>query len=537
MKKQLDTTRRNFLKNTGITAIALTSSGLIANLLSGCSTTGKTSKKLNPNIPFIKPSTEDRVLLSPGLEYQQLIAWKDPINKKELFGMNNDFIAFIPLDGKTDEGILWVNNEFPTPYLIHKERNSSKKTKAQIIAEQKSVGGSLIHIKQQKDKWVVVKNSQYNRRITGETEIPFANAVVLGKTFAIGTFANCSGGVTPWNTILTCEENYDDYYGETEYKNGLRMKIDSSKYGWDKHFDRPPEHYGWVVEVDPFTGKAKKHLSMGRCAHECATTIQASDGRVVVYTGDDADDEHLYKFISDKKGSLETGTLYVAHLESGTWRPMNLDNPKLKGQFKDLTDLLIQTRKAAKMLDATPLNRPEDIQILPGSNTVLVACTNNKKRLDAHGYILAIDEENKDPLSLKFKSYKWLECGPEAGMTCPDNFTIDKKGNLWVTSDMSERLIGGFPYEGFGNNGLFYIPTSGEDKGVVYQIASAPKDAEFTGPCFSPDFKTLFLSVQHPGNSSNEEIGYTSTWPDGKDKVPRSAVLTISGPLLDRLNT
>ena len=536
MIKKPNSKRRDFLKNTGITAIALTSSGLIANLLAGC-TTSKIKRTLNPNIPFIEPNNEDKVVLSTGLEYQKLISWKDPINKFEEFGISNDFIAFVPLEGKENEGILWVNHESPIPYLIHKESNRKKKTKEQIILEQKSVGGSLIHIKKSDNEWNLVKNSQYNRRISGETEIPFVNAEIQGKKSALGTMANCSGGVTAWGTILSCEENYGDYYGEYEYYQGNKIRNPSAKYGWENFFDSNPEHYGWVVEIDPMTGKAKKHLSMGRFEHECAKTTVAKDGRTVVYSGDDQDDEHLYKFISDKKGSLDKGTLYVAHLETGTWRPITLENPKLKGKFKNLTDLLIHTRRAAKLLDATPLNRPEDIEILKDSNTVLVACTNNKKRLDAHGYILAIDEENQDPLSLKFKSYKWLDCGPDAGMSCPDNFTLDKKGNLWVTSDISEKMIRDFPYKGFGNNGLFYIPTSGEDKGVVYQVASCPVDAEFTGPCFSPDFKTLFLSVQHPGNSSSEDNGYTSSWPDGEGKIPRSSVIAISGPLLDRLNT
>ncbi len=522
------TTRRDFLKVAGVSTITLTSSSLLANLLGGCSTSAP-KRKLNPKIPYIAPSLEDRVVLSPALKYEKLISWGDPINKTEQFGINNDYIAFIPLDKKTDEGILWVNNEFPTPYLIHKQAKASEKNKEQIIAEQKAVGGSLLHVKYSEGKWSVVKNSKYNRRITGETEIPFANAEVLGKKSAIGTFANCAGGVTSWGTVLSCEENYQDYYGETEYKNGLRFKTGKSRYGWDKYFDRPPEHYGWVVEIEPKTGKAKKHLSMGRFAHESATTIEAKDGRTVVYSGDDADDEHLYKFVSDKKGSLESGTLYVADLEKGTWEPLTTENSKLKGKFKDQFDLLIQTRTAAKLLDATPLNRPEDIEILPETNTVLIACTNNKRRLDAHGYILAIDEENADPLSLKFKSYKWLECGPDAGMSCPDNFTLDQNGNLWVTSDMPERMIDGFPYKGLGNNGLFFIPTQGEDKGVVYQVASAPKDAEFTGPCFSPDFKTMFLSVQHPGNRSNKDNGYTSSWPDGEGTVPKSSVIVLSG--------
>jgi len=280
-EKIVSPTRRDFLKNTGISAIALTSSGLIANLLSGC-TTSKIKRALNPNIPFIEPSYEDKIILSTGLEYQKLISWNDPINKTEFFGINNDYIAFIPLDGKTNEGIMWVNNEFPTPYLIHKERKSSKKTKEQVVQEQLAVGGSLIHVKKTKNTWEVIKDSIYNRRITGETNIPFVNATIQGKTSAMGTFANCSGGVTPWNTILSCEENYDDYYGEYEYKYGKRFKIDSSKYGWDRHFDCDPEHYGWVLEIDPLTGTAKKHLSMGRMAHECAKPVLAKDGRTVI---------------------------------------------------------------------------------------------------------------------------------------------------------------------------------------------------------------------------------------------------------------
>lgn len=533
MKKS---SRRKFLKITGASAVALTSSGLIANLLTSCAT-AKKAKKLNPNIPFIEPSKEDKVVLSPGLEYHRLISWQDPINKTEQFGTNNDFIAYIPLEGKPDEGIMWVNHESPMPYLTHKQRKISLKTKDHIIQEQKTVGGSLLHIKKENNQWSVVKNSKFNRRITGETEIPFANAEILGKKTAIGTMGNCSGGVTAWGSVLTCEENYPDYWGEIEHTKTGRKKLDITKHGWDKHFDYPPEHYGWIVEVDPKTGKSKKHTSMGRFERECAKTIVAKDGRTVVYSGDDSENEHLYKFISDKKGSLDTGTLYVAHLESGTWRPLTLSNPKLKNKFKDHTDLMIQTRSASKILHATPLARPEDIEILHGSNTVLVACTNNKLRLDPYGYILAIEEKNQDPLSLEFKSYKWLECGPDAGISCPDNFVLDKKGNLWITSDISEKLMNEYFYKDFGNNGLFYVPTSGEDKGVVYQIASCPTDAEFTGPCFSDDFKTLFLSVQHPGNSSNEENGYTSTWPDGEGKIPRSTVIAISGPLLDRLNT
>ena len=90
----------------------------------------------------------------------------------------------------------------------------------------------------------------------------------------------------------------------------------------------------------------------------------------------------------------------------------------------------------------------------------------------------------------------------------------------------------------FKNNGLFYIPMKGPHSGQVFQVASAPVDAELTAPTFSPDGKTLFLCVQHPGDSTNKMGEFTSNWPGGKkEDMPRSAVVTIQGPLLDLLTT
>src|SRR5690606_2418026 len=105
----------------------------------------------------------------------------------------------------------------------------------------------LIEIRQTKGEWKLVENSPYNRRITAKTVIPFAaGREVLGRKEAIGTLANCAGGKTPWGTVLTCEENYDGFYGETDYKTGKH--IPSVYQQWDKFHNNPPEHYGWVVE-------------------------------------------------------------------------------------------------------------------------------------------------------------------------------------------------------------------------------------------------------------------------------------------------
>jgi len=344
------------------------------------------------------------------------------------------------------------------------------------------------------------------------------------------------GGVTPWGTILTCEENYDGCYGEA-IRGSDKIDVSEGTYGWNKFYDNRPEHYGWVVEVDPHTGEAQKHVALGRFAHECATVIELEDKRLVVYSGDDKNDEHLYKFISSEPGSLLKGTLYVANLEKGEWISMNLkEQPLLQKHFKDQTEVQVFCRDAARMLGATPLDRPEDIEIDPVTGHVLVACTNNKPKGNYHGQIMKIMEKENQYDALAFGYDVLLTGGPETGFSCPDNLAFDRSGNLWFTVDISGSKLNKGVYEPFGNNGLFMVPRSGPQEGEVIQIASAPMEAELTGPFFSPDGKTLFLSVQHPGERSKSLTDLTSNWPDGGERPPRPSVVTIQGPLLEQIN-
>ncbi|MES2855046.1 MAG: alkaline phosphatase PhoX, partial [Bdellovibrionota bacterium] len=127
--------------------------------------------------------------------------------------------------------------------------------------------------------------------------------------------------------------------------------------------------------------------------------------------------------------------------------------------------------------------------------------------------------------------------GKEAGFVCPDNMAFDPCGNLWVTTDISGSEIGRGKYEEFPSNGLYYIPMSGPHAGKSFQVASAPIDAELTGPFFTPDGETLFLSVQHPGENSKTRDALVSHWPDGGDSMPRSAVVAITGPLLKQIQS
>ena len=493
----------------------------------------------------INPSEKDDLVLANGLHYHPIIKWGDPINKLDTFGFNNDFTCFIPLDDKNPkDGLLWVNHEYMNPLFVseYNYRNKSQeRTKEQVDKEMYQVGGSIVRIKEENGTWNVVENDPLNRRITAKTPMQLNwDEPIKGKEVVIGTLANCSGGITPWKTFLTCEENYDGFYGETIYdQNNKPQHKPSTYYKWEQFYKYPPEHYGWVVEINPKDGSSKKHIALGRFAHECCTLYELEDKRVVAYSGDDANDEHLYKFISSTPSSLKEGTLYVADTINGKWLPLDWEQqPLLKQQFKNQTEVLIRAREASKLLGATPLNRPEDIEIDPISGNILISLTNNKPKKDFHGSILKIEETNGKFDALTFSASTHIAGGKETGFSCPDNLAFDLAGNLWITSDISGSSMNkkDNQYTSFKNNALYVIPRHGQEAGNVIRVASAPKDAELTGPWFSPDGKTLFLSVQHPGEQTKEVTNPTSRWPFDEDNIPKPAVVAISGDLIEKMN-
>lgn len=485
----------------------------------------------------IASSRNDDLTLSPDLSYEKVISEGELLNRRgERFGCNNDFLATLPLNKSRNDLLLWANHESPHELFVSGYDGSKPKTKAQVILEQKSVGGSFVRIKRKnlQASWKPVFDDPLNRRIDGQTKIPFASGVKVGGTsHAIGTFANCAGGVTPWGHILTCEENYDLYYGEAVYsREGRRsIKTNPKDFNWQKHFPYPPEHYGWIVEVNPKTGEAKKLTGLGRFAHEVAKTTLTKDGRCVVYSGDDGENRCVYKFVSSKPGTLEEGVLYVADFNKRTWVPLVRDrHPILQKRFKSQLEVMIRVREAAPLVGGTPMDRAEGISINPLNGDVVIAFTMNKTKQNYFGSLVKIKEHKNQPEALSFEHDTMLAGGPETGFACPDNLIFDTKGNLWFATDMSKSSMNKLKYKPFGHNSLFLVKAQGKDAGKAQRMASGPVDCELTGPWLTPDESTLMLSVQHPGEGTKSLKKLRSTWNQDKDGIPKSAVVAVKLP-------
>ncbi len=399
----------------------------------------------------------------------------------------------------------------------------------------------------------------------------------------LGTFGNCAGGRTPWGTYLSAEENIQDYFGNFQ---ALRARRDVdgfalrshqrwrmwdklSPYGWDvvdARFDALAEpneafRFGWIVEVDPRdpARAPRKRTALGRFAHEAATPVVAPGGQLAVYMGDDDRFEYVYKYVSrDRVASgasaandalLDEGTLYVARFNadgSGEWLPLVHDTGgplNAAAGFRNQAEVLINARAAGDALGATMMDRPEDIEVHPHNGRVYIACTRNELRKDAAGagsygnrnidlgpnaanprgknlwgHIIELREEGDDHAGRRFRWEVLVSGGRDRGFGSPDNIGFDARGNLWIVTD-GEQPHG-------GNNGCYVFDLAGGERGALRQFMSGPVGAEICGCEFTPDNRTLFLSVQHPGETGT--LGRpTSHWPDGGRLPPRASVIAV----------
>jgi secreted PhoX family phosphatase len=404
-------------------------------------------------------------------------------------------------------------------------------------------------------------------------------------TRSFGTFNNCAGGTTPWGTMLTAEENVQIYFIGDAGKGpeaAARKRYNITGKGryphWGRYFDRfnldkepnEPNRFGWIVEIDPYDPNhtSVKRTALGRCAHECATHAVSHDGRVAFYSGDDARMEYVYKFVTEGKFDpnnlaanrdlLDRGTLYVARFEANgkmRWLPLVHGQGPLTAAngFASQADVLIEVRRAGDLLGATPMDRPEDVEAHPVTGHVYVVLTYNDQRKpdqvnpanprapNRHGHIIEI----VPPLAGGKPDHTATECDwgfflmggnpklPEHGaryaspvsdngwVAAPDNVAFDPKGRIWISTDGQDDMAG-------FNDSLYGATVSGPTRGATRAFFNGPNGCEICGPCFTPDGRTLFLSIQHPGDGSTFDKPSTR-WPDFQDGVPpRSAVLAIT---------
>jgi len=515
---------------------------------------------IDPDLFFtpIAPSSEDKLIVPEGFATQVVTAWGDEIADGLTIGFNHDFQAFMPIDfiekggdvnrnfafwSKPDmsstDGLLVINHEYVNPMFTTPDFDGeSEKTPEQIKVEQQAVGLSIVHIQKTDDKWAIVKGDKFNRRLDALTPIVMTGPArnIDGGPNAIGTLANCSGGVTPWGTVLSCEENFQDY----------PVAAADGGYGWDANI-YAKRHYGWVVEVDPFdpASTPRKHTAMGRFRHENVAIRVGADGAVVAYMGDDRADSCVYKFVADQKLSddraanlkiLEKGKLYVADFSTGKWILLDYKanellrtavDSKKAPLFASQASVLADTRAAGIAAKGTPVDRPEDIEVHPKTGDVYVALTNNTGHGNFHGQIVKLSEAENNPAGEEFAWEIFAVGGSQSGFSSPDNLTFDGDGNMWMVTDVSSSRVGSGIYKFMGNNGMFFFRTEGSYAGIAYQFASGPVECEMTGQCWTPDGGTLFLSVQHPGEESEAIDKLSSTWPNGD--LPRPASVAISG--------
>lgn len=550
------------------------------------------------------------------------------------FGYNNDYIGYFPLPRgsvRSGRGLLCVNHEFtdrrmmfPGVAAAMSEQNPyAGMTKALVDVEMAAHGMSIVEVRRADGAWRVVPDSPYARRISMlATEMTIAGPAAGSDRMktaddptgrrVTGMLNNCAGGETPWGTVLTGEENFHFYFRQPRDADTAEAASHAaygigpvSYFAWFLHHERfntdrhpnEPNRFGWVVEIDPYdaTSVPKKRTALGRFAHEGAQTIVNHDGRVVVYMGDDKHFEYLYRFVSaraydpeDRDANadlLDDGVLSVARFEpDGTlrWLPLLFGEGPLgpENGFHSQADVLIETRRAADLLGATPMDRPEDVEPNPVTGTVYMTCTNNSKRepeeADAAnprgpnywGHIIEVIPPHRNGRSVPegdeigfgadsdhaAETCRWeilIACGdpgvpaikasyhanvsPNGWFTSPDNLAVDPKGRLWIATDQGR----GWPKITGMADGLYACAVEGNQRALTRMFYRTPVGAELCGPCFTPDGETLFLAVQHPSSDSTEAyepFGRPSSfedpatrWPDFDESMPpRPSVVAIT---------
>lgn len=571
------------------------------------------------------------------------------------FGLSDDgkFDA-----NRSDRGLLCVNHEYVVaPYGLHpagSTRVDGKRPAEEVRKEIFAHGASVSEIQRKagSNEMEMVRGSKYNRRVHSATPMEMAgpaagNAKLVTKLSvdgkeAFGMNNNCACGYTPWGTYLTCEENYLNVIGRAVDDDTQRSASEivalnryglpqgrENPYGWDtpegEEFKRWNSavsaaaarddyrnifnSFGWVVEIDPFRPDSKpvKRSALGRFNHEGAWPAPAKAGEpIVIYSGDDARNEYVFKFVSDAKWDpkdvnggaaagakyLDKGTLYAAKFNddgTGEWLELThgkngIDASNPVYPFADQADVVMHCRLAADFMGATKMDRPEWGGVNPLNNEVYMTMTNNSQR---DGVKMPLDAANPRKLNTNGHIVRWREEGSQAGTKFQwdiylfgarvDGKQSENLSNLSATNDFSSPDGLYFDQRTDGGAGLLWIQTDdgsytdvtncmmlaaipgqvGDGKRVttsdgqetimgahatganVRRFLVGPFDCEITGVVVTPDGKTLFFNVQHPGEDKGDFATntFTSHWPGNQPgitshhqghKRPRSATVVVT---------
>ncbi|WP_436659989.1 PhoX family protein [Acinetobacter sp. P1(2025)] len=690
--------RRSLITKTASGAVALT----LASTLTGCNDDDNNSSNNGgtpptPVDPNKKPeklnfspvakNLNDIVTVPEGYEATVLYALGDSINPTygawddnnipsgpsfqfrsgdchdgmHYFGMNSTTQRFD--ESVSDRGLLVMNHEYINPTFLHPKgptKVDGRRPEDEVIREVNAHGVSVIEIKKDKtsQKVEVVKNSVFNRRITGSTVMDLAGAAAGSTLLATayspaarqtrGTHNNCGNGYTPWGTYLTTEENFIGYFARSATDDTLRRPEEiialkryglkagsSSRYGWEtavgsvesqdlydrwsadvkattaaEDYRNGPNTFGWMVEIDPFDGRQNpvKRTSLGRFAHEDSACRAIAGQPLAFYMGDDSRGEYIYKFVSDAKWDakdinggyaagdkyMNAGKLYVAKFNNdgtGQWIELSFGKNGLNQSnsvypFSSQADVVTFARLAADAVGATKMDRPEWCTVNPENGEVYVTLTNNSNRgsnypTDAanprsyedlynntktqkgnvNGHIIRF-RETADLTTAE--SFKWdiYLFGAEASMAAninlsgltdnndlssPDGMWFDPRGVLWIQTDdgaytdvtncmMLAALPGqiGDGAKATTSNGTETLVGKKVTDETLRRFLVGPKECEITGIAMTPDYKAIFINVQHPGEDSADYASPSSNWPatqtnpSNKTARPRSATVVIT---------
>ncbi len=614
-----DPRRRTVLKGsltlaTGALLAPLSACGLTPSVSAGAATGTKLGFK------GVAMSKTDGIVVPEGYVAQTLAPWGDAIgvagqmpawkpdasnsaaDQAVQMGMRHDGIEFYPLGSGTEgnaRGLLAMNHEYTDDGLLHTDGPATWSAE-KVQKSQAAHGISVIEVALADGRWGMVRPSHYARRHTAASPFvvqgPCAGHAMMKTaadplgTLVRGTLNNCASSKTPWGTYLSGEENFAFYFDAGDaipahhQRYGLRKK---GFYRWPEHdarFDatlhpNEPNRFGWVVEVDPMDPQATpiKRTALGRAAHEGAWVGTTRDGRAVVYSGEDARFEYIYKFVSrDRIASasagqsqaqanralLDHGTLFVARFDSdgrGRWLPLVAGTGPLTpaNGFADQGEVLIKARQASDALGATKMDRPEWLAIDPQTREVYCTLTNNTARstpgqpgVDAAnprgrnsmGNIIRW-QEDVDFDATTFAWNHFVLAGDPANeraeakgniqgdaFGCADGIAFDARGVLWIQTDAHATQMGQGDFVRLPNNQMLACDPRTRE---IRRFLTAPVNCEVTGVTFTADMRSMFLNIQHPGETPSDRSDPAqpdkfSRWPDGRPgSRPRSATVVI----------